>query len=344
MLCRKILELTFNSNRWDFCFYQYLKNNNSVLISVGKDNKLKIFVSVASKIQREFKDASPVIQVPCVASPFEHPRQYLQNKYIYLTMSYRARGLSVGVNLNPDKYCNFDCVYCEVNKQIPGGAKTININELVSELNQTMESICGEGLRQLPFYSDLPAELLELKHIALSGDGEPTLCPQFAEVVQEVAHLRALGKFPFFKITLITNSSGLNLPWVQTGLMLLTSQDEIWAKLDAGTQKYLYKINRTKVPLEEILANIKLIGKRRPIVIQSLFPLINNEYPPEAEIEQYARRLLELKESGAQISYVQVHSARRPVTNPDCSHLPLKVLSNIARVVREMTGLKVEVY
>jgi 4-hydroxy-3-methylbut-2-en-1-yl diphosphate synthase IspG/GcpE len=70
-----------------------------------------------------------------------------------------------------------------------------------------------------------------------------------------------------------------------------------------------------------------LIGKKHPIVIQSLFPLINGEYPPDEEIEQYARRLLELKESGVQISYVQVHSARRPVTNPDCRHLPLKVLS-----------------
>ena len=168
-----------------------------------------VLVSVDSKRQREFKDAAPVIQVPCTTSPFEHPRQYLQNKYIYLTMSYRARGLSVGVNLNPDKYCNFDCVYCEVNRRVRGSAKTINISDLVSELKQTMECVYGGGLKQLPLYSDLPAELLELKHIALSGDGEPTLCPQFAEIVEEVVHLRALGQFPFFKITLITNSSGL---------------------------------------------------------------------------------------------------------------------------------------
>jgi hypothetical protein len=197
-----------------------------------------ILVSVDLKTQREFKDAAPVIQVPRVTSPFEHPRQYHQNKYIYLTMSYRARGLSVGINLNPDKHCNFDCVYCEVDRRIAGSIGTININHLLSELNQTMESIYGGGLKQLPFYSDLPAELLELKHISLSGDGEPTLCPQFAEIVQEVVHLRALGHFPFFKNHTYNKFKRTYLHWVQEGLKLFTSQDEIWAKLDVGTQNY----------------------------------------------------------------------------------------------------------
>ncbi|MGC9034712.1 MAG: hypothetical protein ACP5K7_02610, partial [Verrucomicrobiia bacterium] len=76
----------------------------------------------------------------------------------------------------------------------------------------------------------------------------------------------------------------------------------------------------------------------------SLFPSIRDEYPPDEEIEHYARRLLDLKLSGVQISYVQIHSARRPVTNPECGHLPLKVLSKIAKTVREITDLRVEVY
>ncbi|MGC8744079.1 MAG: radical SAM protein [Verrucomicrobiia bacterium] len=308
------------------------------------EHNLNNVEEIGSKEEKEFKDASPVIQVPRAKSPFDQPRQYLQNEYVYLILSYRARGLAIGVNVNPDKLCNFDCVYCEVDRRIKGGKGVIKIDTLINELSQTLQSVYEGQLRQLPAFRDLPENLLELKHVALSGDGEPTLCPQFAEIIEGMVHLRAIGQFPFFKITLITNSSGLDLPWVQTGLKLLTENDEVWAKLDAGTQDFMNKINRPKVSIEKILSNIKLVGRKRPIIIQSLFPSIRNEFPLDKEIEQYAQRLLELKNSGVQISYVQIHSARRPVTNPECEHLPLKVLSKIAKTVRDLTGLKVEVY
>ena len=52
-------------------------------------------------------------------NPFSIPRNFLNNRFVYVTVSPRAKGLSVGVNLNPDKLCNFDCVYCEVNRLAP---------------------------------------------------------------------------------------------------------------------------------------------------------------------------------------------------------------------------------
>lgn len=297
-----------------------------------------------TKSSTEIRDASPVIKVPSTQSPFDRPRQYLQNKYTYLIMSYRARGLSIGINMNPDKFCNFDCVYCEVNRKTPGRTGPINVNEIVSELHDTLQYVYQGKLAEMSAFRGIPSDLLQLKQVALSGDGEPTLSPQFCDVIEAIVHLRALGKFPFFKITLVTNSSGLDLPSVQAGLKLFTENDEIWAKLDAGTQEFMNKINRPKVKLEKILSNILMVAKYRPVVIQSLFPLIANEEPPDIEIEEYAKRLLELKNAGAQISYVQVHSARRPVTNPECGHLPLKTLSKIAKTVRDLTGLQVEVY
>ena len=98
------------------------------------------------------------------------------------------------------------------------------------------------------------------------------------------------------------------------------------------------------VPLEKILSNILLLGRQRPVVIQSLFPAINGEEPPLEEIEQYAHRLLELKNAGAQISLVQIYSATRPSPNSESGHLPLKVLSRIAQTVRQTTGLTAEVF
>ena len=142
-----------------------------------------------------------------------------------------------------------------------------------------------------------------MRHVALSGDGEPTLSPQFAEVVQAVVHIRALGGFPFFKIVLLTNGTGLDRPQVQESLKRFTKSDEIWVKLDGGTQEYLDKVCRLKdVTLGKILSNILHLARQRPVVIQSLFPAINGEEPSAEDIEQFAHRLKELKSDGAQIS------------------------------------------
>jgi len=143
---------------------------------------------------------------------------------------------------------------------------------------------------------------------------------------------------------LLTNATGLDRPQVQEGLKHLTKSDEVWAKLDGGTQAYLNKVNRGNVSLEKVLKNILWLARQRPVVIQSLFPAINGEEPPLEEIEQYARRLKELKADGAQISLVQIYSAARPMSHAECGHLPLKTLSQIAQIVRQTTGLKAEVF
>ena len=46
-------------------------------------------------------------------------RDYLGNRFVYVTVSPRARGLSVGVNLSLDKRCNFACIYCDVDRTPP---------------------------------------------------------------------------------------------------------------------------------------------------------------------------------------------------------------------------------
>jgi hypothetical protein len=143
---------------------------------------------------------------------------------------------------------------------------------------------------------------------------------------------------------LITNSVGLDLPEVRRGLQLLTSRDEIWVKLDAGTQQYMDKVNRSSTSLRKVLSNILLTGQERPIIIQSLFPLLNGQEPPPEEIEFYVGHLQQLKRKGARISLVQVYSAHRPSHHPECGHLPLKSLSRIAQRVREVTGLPAEVF
>ena len=275
---------------------------------------------------------------------FGCPRDFLDNRFVYVVVSARARGLSVGVNMNPDKLCNFGCVYCEVHRDDAPQEKSLDVEVMAGEIKTTLGFIREGRLRERPWYHSLPDELLQLRHLALSGDGEPTFAPNFADVVQAVVHVRALGGFPFFKLVLLTNATGLDQPQVQQGLKHFTKSDEIWAKLDGGTQAYLNKVDRMNVPLEKVLSNILLLARQRPVIIQSLFPSINGEEPPLEEIEQYARRLKELKAGGAQIPLVQIYSATRPTPNSGCGHLPLKTLSRIAQTVRQATGLKAEVF
>jgi wyosine [tRNA(Phe)-imidazoG37] synthetase (radical SAM superfamily) len=275
---------------------------------------------------------------------FGSPRDFLDNQYVYAVVSARARGLSVGVNMSPDKNCNFHCVYCEVHRNGEPRKGPLDVDAMAAELKKTLAFVRGGRLRERPWYRALPDELLQLRHVALSGDGEPTLSPWFAKALQAVVHVRALSGLPFFKLVLLTNATGLDLPHVQQGLKHLTRSDEVWAKLDGGTQAYVNKVNRSAVPLEKILSNILLLGRQRPVVIQSLFPAIAGEDLPLEEIEQYAHRLLELKNGGAQISLVQIYSATRPSPNSESGHLPLKVLSRIAHTVRQTSGLAAEVF
>ena len=103
-------------------------------------------------------------------------------------------------------------------------------------------------------------------------------------------------------------------------------------------------MNRPKISLDKTLENILAVARRRPVVIQSLFATCDGEEPTYSEIRQYADRLKELRREGANIAMVQIYSATRPPMHSDCEHLPLKVLSFIAQTVRNVAGLKAEVF
>ena len=279
---------------------------------------------------------------PSRETAFERPRDFLGNRFVYAVISSRARGLAVGVNLNPDKACNFNCAYCEVDRRTRSEHSRLEVETLSTELRRTLALVNQGRLRELPAYQHLPAELLSLRHVALSGDGEPTLAENFRPAVEAVVRVRALSHF--FKIVLVTNGTGLDRAVVQDGLQHFTNSDEIWIKLDGGTQAFLDRVNRPDVPLEKILSNIQLVGRVRPVVIQSLFPSLHGEEPSFDEIREYSLRLKELKASGAKVSLVQIYSAGRPSSNPEWGHLPLRVLSQIAQTVRQNTGLRTEVF
>src|SRR6266404_1227075 len=175
---------------------------------------------------------------------FGFPRIYLDNRFVYVVLSARAGGMTIGVDLNPDKKCSFSCIYCDVNRagRFVG---SLDVEEMARELTRMLILVRSEQLRELPEYRLVPDQLLQLRHVALSGEGEPTLAPEFPEALQAVIHVRALSGFPFVKLVLITNATGLHLPGVKQSLRHLTRADEVWVKLDGGTQAYVNKVNRS---------------------------------------------------------------------------------------------------
>ncbi|MFM8357554.1 MAG: hypothetical protein ACKOET_03270 [Verrucomicrobiota bacterium] len=258
----------------------------------------------------------------------------------------RARGLSVRLNLTPDGACNFDCVYCDVRRNpAPGGPMRPDVGRMMDGLAAALEVIrAGRAREELPGLAGAPEEYLRLGQVALSGTGEPTLCPIFEEVVHAVLHLRAGGRFGFFKLALVTNSSNLHDPQVRRSLRLFTPQDEIWAKLDAGSADWYRQVNRPQVPYEVVLDGITGLGRERPLVIQSLIPRLSGRGMPVREQEAYVQRLAQLRQAGARIDFVQVYSAHRPPVLRTCTHAALSELSALARRVRDLAGIPAGVF
>jgi wyosine [tRNA(Phe)-imidazoG37] synthetase (radical SAM superfamily) len=244
-----------------------------------------------------------------------HPRVWEDFKYVYPVLSRRSHGISIGINTNPDKVCNFDCIYCQVDRTAPSAVRDFNLAVAEEELRAMLEIAQSGELARHPPFDSVPPDKLGLNDIALSGDAEPTTLPNFAATIEMIARVKPSG----VKIVLITDAGGLDRTDVKRGLEIMDANNgEVWAKLDAGTEDYFRLINRTKIPFTRILKNITDCAKTRPLVIQSLFMNVRGTGPCAGEIAAYCRRLREIVAAGGRIRLVQVYTiARKPMTIVD---------------------------
>ena len=172
-----------------------------------------------------------------LAAVQDHTRVFRDLVFVYPVISRRSRGLSIGVNLNPDKRCNFDCVYCEVDRRTPGRAESVNLAQLRAELGWLLRYALDGGLATQPKFDAVPELTRVIRDIAFSGDGEPTMVPNFDACVRVVADVKRDLGLAATKLVLITDSAGLDKASVRCGLALMDTNDgEFWCKLDAGTE------------------------------------------------------------------------------------------------------------
>lgn len=243
-----------------------------------------------------------------------HERTFDDYRYVYLVLSRRSGGMSIGVNLNPDKVCNFDCIYCQVDRSVQGETKFVGMPQLLEELRELLTLVASGQIYQTGKFNSTPTALRRLNDIAFSGDGEPTTFKNFDEIIAASAEVKRTAGQDDVKMVLISNASMFHRPHVVRGLEILDKNlGEIWAKLDAGTAKYFQKIERTPIPFERILKNITQAAQIRPLVIQSLFMRVEGQPPSQTELEAYADRLVEILTAGGQLSLIQIYTiARQP--------------------------------
>lgn len=274
-----------------------------------------------------------------------HERRLADNLYVYAVVSRRSRGVSVGINLNPGKECNFDCIYCQVDREVPPRTRKVDLGRLQEELDAVLEDARSGSLFAAPPFDAVPEYERVVRDIAFSGDGEPTTYSRFREAVEIAAGARRRFQLEATKLVLITDAAYLARPAVKEALALLDDNNgEIWAKLDAGTEEYFRLVDRPNVTLRHVLDNILDAARVRPLVIQSLWMRVDGQPPPEAELLAYCERLRELREAGGSLKGIQLYTIARRPAEARATPLSDVELDRVAALVRPRVDAPVDVF
>ena len=254
--------------------------------------------------------------------PVENHRKRETGVLVYPVYSRRSGGLSVGVNLFPDrKVCSFDCPYCEV---FPfGGAHTFSVPLMETELAAALAEAREQGIT--------------VRDICFSGNGEPTLSPHFPAAVEAAFRIRD-GEVPKADLVLITNGSGL-LNEGDFDLLRRAALGEhglrIWLKLDAGTPLWYAAMDRSAVPYGFLLEKIRAFVKCAPLTLQTMICAIDGAPPPPDEARAWEALVAEMVSTAAGLRGVQIYGKARPAPeDPRAAALPAAFLEARAASLR----------
>ncbi len=154
----------------------------------------------------------------------------LREEIVFGPIHSRRLGSSLGINLLPEKgkLCNFDCIYCECgwNKDGREDKRIPSADDLRKALASKLEDCAAKGIG--------------IDSITFSGDGEPTLNPEFPEIIDITIALRD-KYFPKAKVSVLTNATRAGHPGVFEALRKV---DNPILKLDAPTDELAAKINQ----------------------------------------------------------------------------------------------------
>ena len=169
----------------------------------------------------------------------------------------RRLGSSLGVNLLPSvgKLCNFDCVYCECGWNRDGKSDKVfpKLADIEAALEDKMSKAAEEGIG--------------VDSITFSGNGEPTMHPEFSKVIDITLKLRD-KYFPEAKVSVLSNATLIGRKDVADALMRV---DNPILKIDASSDELIGKINKPvgSYRLAEVVENLKGFGGN--FILQTMF-------------------------------------------------------------------------
>lgn len=255
-------------------------------------------------------------------------------------VSRRSGGVSVGVNLNPNNACNWACAYCQVDGLVRGPAPTVDLHQLEEEL----DGFLGLAMTEAWMNEHAPEGSRRITDIAISGNGEPTTSPQFAEVVERVKAIRERRRLDVPTI-LITNGSRIHVHAVQLGLRAMASaRGQIWFKVDRASAAGREAVNRVQGGSERVADQLALAAECCPTRVQTCMFTTDGSAPDAAELDAYVAFLEGQVERGTTLEGVTLYGLARPSMQPGAERLG-KVdpawLEALADRVRGATGLEV---
>lgn len=181
---------------------------------------------------------------------------FLFNEIIFGPIHSRRLGNSLGINLLPQKkkYCNFNCIYCECGNNIPG-------EEILLPQREDIAVNLEKKLAELKSNGGL------VDSITFAGNGEPTIHPHFAEIINDTIKIRD-KYFPSAKVSVLSNATMINKPEVFDAL---NKVDMNILKIDSALNNSALNINRPtgKYSVENIVNLLKQFNGK--FILQTMF-------------------------------------------------------------------------
>lgn len=242
----------------------------------------------------------------------------------------RRLGVSLGINLMPrdGKVCTFDCLYCEAgfNAQGPGKAGIPPRAEVKRLLEEKL--------------ADMKAKGEPLDVITFSGNGEPTLHPEFDGVINDTIELRD-RYFPDVKISVLSNSTRIDRPEIVEALKRV---DNNILKLDSAIDSTVRTIDRPTYPgynVRSIVDSMKQFGDA--LIVQTMFLRgthdgVEIDNTTDSEVDALIEVYKEL-----QPREVMIYSIDRKTPAEHLKKVEKPELEKIAEKIRQRAGVKVQV-
>lgn len=205
--------------------------------------------------------------------------QTLKQDIIYGPVRSRRLGNSLGINILPAgaKVCQFNCAYCQYGwtSQFSGVGTMPGVTEIRDAVAETLHRLLRE--ERLPDY------------VTFSGNGEPTMHPEFPAIVVAINEIRD-AVAPAVKTAILSNSTRIAAPSVRGALARL---DVRVMKLDCGTQDVLQRYNRPSrgIDINRLTDGLRELARTMPVTLQTLFASGESGNMERANIDRWIERV-----------------------------------------------------